>query len=84
MLLYFNEFSDTLFLVVYCYCSMHQEVTIFSSSSFSVRIPKPLVTRSTLEIIIPDHAVPKLVTKSKNKLAQISEVSRLCFRELMD
>lgn len=83
MLLYFNEFSDTLFLVVYCYCSMHQEVTIFSSS-FSVRIPKPLVTRSTLEIVIPDHAVPKLVTKSKNKLAQISEVSRLCFLELMD
>ncbi|KAJ9172206.1 hypothetical protein P3X46_015471 [Hevea brasiliensis] len=39
------------------------------------RIPKPLVTRSTLEIVIPDHAVPKLVTKSKNKLAQISELS---------
>ncbi|KDP45554.1 hypothetical protein JCGZ_18179 [Jatropha curcas] len=39
------------------------------------RIPKPLVTRSTLEIVIPEHAVPKLVTKSKNKLAQISELS---------
>ncbi|KAF2304903.1 hypothetical protein GH714_000425 [Hevea brasiliensis] len=39
------------------------------------RIPKPLVTRSTLEIVIPDHAVPKLVTKSKNKLSQISELS---------
>lgn len=34
----------------------------------------PLVTRSTLEVVIPDPAVPKLITKSKNKLAQISEV----------
>lgn len=41
---------------------------------FSFRIAVPLVTRSTLEVVIPDHAVPKLVTKSKNKLAQISEV----------
>ncbi|XP_048232902.1 RNA-binding KH domain-containing protein RCF3 [Ricinus communis] len=39
------------------------------------RISVPLVTRSILEIVIPDHAVPKLVTKSKNKLAQISELS---------
>ncbi|CAI0452482.1 unnamed protein product, partial [Linum tenue] len=39
------------------------------------RIPMTLVTRSILEVVIPDHAVPKLVTKSKNKLAQISEVS---------
>ncbi|KAJ8751955.1 hypothetical protein K2173_000701 [Erythroxylum novogranatense] len=39
------------------------------------RIPKPLVTRSTLEVVIPDYAVPKLVAKSKSKLAQISELS---------
>lgn len=35
----------------------------------------PLVTRSTLEVVIPEPAVPKLITKSKNKLAQISEVA---------
>uniref|UniRef100_A0A2P2JBA4 KH domain-containing protein At4g18375-like n=1 Tax=Rhizophora mucronata TaxID=61149 RepID=A0A2P2JBA4_RHIMU len=39
------------------------------------RIPKPLVTRSTLEVIIPDYAVPKLIAKSRSKLAQISELS---------
>uniref|UniRef100_A0A5B6YGY1 K Homology domain-containing protein n=1 Tax=Davidia involucrata TaxID=16924 RepID=A0A5B6YGY1_DAVIN len=39
------------------------------------RIPVPLVTRSILEVVIPQHAVPKLITKSKNKLAQISELS---------
>lgn len=42
--------------------------------SFSFRYSVPLVTRSTLEVVIPDPAVPKLITKSKNKLAQISEV----------
>ncbi|KAL6320388.1 hypothetical protein AAG906_007085 [Vitis piasezkii] len=39
------------------------------------RIPVTLVTRSTLEVVIPEHAVPKLITRSKNKLAQISEWS---------
>lgn len=39
------------------------------------RIPVTLVTRSTLEVVIPEPAVPKLITKSKNKLAQISELS---------
>ncbi|OMO93594.1 hypothetical protein COLO4_16792 [Corchorus olitorius] len=39
------------------------------------RIPVTLVTRSTLEVVIPEHAIPKLITKSKNKLAQISELS---------
>ncbi|GMY07555.1 RNA-binding KH domain-containing protein RCF3 isoform X1 [Fagus crenata] len=39
------------------------------------RIPVTLVTRSTLEVAIPEHAVPKLIMKSKNKLAQISELS---------
>ncbi|KAF5731273.1 KH domain-containing protein [Tripterygium wilfordii] len=39
------------------------------------RLPGPLVTRSTFEVVIPDYAVPKLITKSKNKLAQISEIS---------
>ena len=48
-----------------------------TSSYFLVRIPVTLVTRSTLEVVIPEPAVPKLITKSKNKLAQISEVSLL-------
>ncbi|KAF7816677.1 RNA-binding KH domain-containing protein RCF3 [Senna tora] len=39
------------------------------------RIPVPLVTRSTLEVVLPEYAVPKLTAKSKNKLAQISELS---------
>ncbi|XP_059304558.1 RNA-binding KH domain-containing protein RCF3 [Lycium ferocissimum] len=34
-----------------------------------------LVTRSILEVVIPPHAAPKLITKSRNKLAQISELS---------
>lgn len=40
------------------------------------RIAVPLVTRSTIEVVIPELAVPKLITKSKNKLAMISELSR--------
>ncbi|KAL9997816.1 putative K domain-containing protein [Helianthus debilis subsp. tardiflorus] len=39
------------------------------------RIVMPMVTRSTLEVVIPEYAVPKLITKSRNKLAQISELS---------
>lgn len=39
------------------------------------RFPVSLVTRSILEVVLPEHAVPKLITKSKNKLAQISELS---------
>ncbi|KAI4337987.1 hypothetical protein L6164_016345 [Bauhinia variegata] len=39
------------------------------------RIPLPLVTRSTLEVVLPEYAVPKLIAKSKSKLAQISELS---------
>lgn len=48
---------------------------ILTTDLFSSRIPVTLVTRSTLEVVIPEHAVPKLITRSKNKLAQISEVS---------
>ncbi|XP_071732177.1 RNA-binding KH domain-containing protein RCF3-like [Rutidosis leptorrhynchoides] len=39
------------------------------------RRPVQLVTRSILEVVIPDYAVPKLITKSRNKLAQISQLS---------
>ncbi|XP_019415294.1 PREDICTED: KH domain-containing protein HEN4-like [Lupinus angustifolius] len=39
------------------------------------RITVPLVTRSTLEVVIPEYAVPKLIARSKSKLAQISELS---------
>ncbi|GAB2265054.1 hypothetical protein Dimus_000121 [Dionaea muscipula] len=35
----------------------------------------PLVTRSTLEVVIPDFAAPKLLAKSNSKLSQISELS---------
>lgn len=41
-----------------------------------VRISVPLVTRSTLEVVLPEYAVPKLTAKSKSKLAQISEVCK--------
>ncbi|KAK9122182.1 hypothetical protein Syun_019799 [Stephania yunnanensis] len=37
------------------------------------RLSVPLVTKSTLEVIIPEHAIPKLIVR--NKLAQISELS---------
>ncbi|KAE9604027.1 putative K domain-containing protein [Lupinus albus] len=39
------------------------------------RITVPLVTRSTLEVVIPEYAVLKLIARSKSKLAQISELS---------
>lgn len=39
------------------------------------RLAVPLVTRSILEVVIPEQAVSKLVTRSRNKLAQISELS---------
>ncbi|XP_012439974.1 RNA-binding KH domain-containing protein RCF3 [Gossypium raimondii] len=45
------------------------------SAIASSRITVPLVTRSTLEVVIPDFAVPKLIAKSKTKLARISELS---------
>ncbi|CAM8908977.1 unnamed protein product [Rhodiola kirilowii] len=41
----------------------------------SNRKPLTLVKRSILEVVIPEHAVPKLLAKSKNKLVQISELS---------
>lgn len=41
----------------------------------STRIQVPMVTRSTLEVVIPEYAVSRLLGKSKNKLAQISELS---------
>lgn len=41
----------------------------------SGRIQVPMVTRSTLEVVIPEYAVTRLLGKSKNKLAQISELS---------
>jgi len=53
--------------------SIHIHMPLF----LVARIPVPLVTRSTLEVVIPPHAAPKLITKSRNKLAQISEVSSL-------
>ena len=51
----------------------------YISFDIPIRIPVPLVTRSTLEVVIPEPAVPQLITKSKNKLAQISEVAVVKF-----
>ncbi|XP_072992704.1 LOW QUALITY PROTEIN: RNA-binding KH domain-containing protein RCF3-like [Typha latifolia] len=39
------------------------------------RFSVPLVTRSTLEVVIPKSAVPSLIMRSGSKLAQISEMS---------
>ncbi|KAL8095715.1 RNA-binding KH domain-containing protein RCF3-like isoform X2 [Apium graveolens] len=51
--------------------NMHQE----NVPSSLRRFHGPLVTRSILEVVIPHHAVPKLIAESKNKLSQISELS---------
>ncbi|CAN8302099.1 unnamed protein product [Cochlearia groenlandica] len=51
--------------------SEHRDEFPVTTSRMSV----PLVTRSTLEVVLPDQAIPKLVSKSRNKLAQISEWS---------
>lgn len=50
--------------------AVHREDT----TSILNRISVPLVTRSTLEVVLPPHTAAKLVTKSK-KLAFISELS---------
>ncbi|KAK9665227.1 hypothetical protein RND81_14G099100 [Saponaria officinalis] len=44
-------------------------------TSCSTRIQVPMVTRSTLEVVIPEYAVARLLAKSKNKLNQISQLS---------
>lgn len=40
----------------------------------SCRLPAPVVTKKTLEVVIPEHAVPSLMMRSGSKLNQISEV----------
>lgn len=47
----------------------------FFKSSFLLRFSAPLVTRSTLEVVIPKSAVQSLLMRSGSKLAQISEVN---------
>lgn len=42
----------------------------------------PLVTTSTLEVVIPQHAVAKLVRKSKDMVSQISEVMTVFLSQL--
>ncbi|XP_077212521.1 RNA-binding KH domain-containing protein RCF3-like isoform X2 [Tasmannia lanceolata] len=44
-------------------------------SSVPNRLHVPLLTKKTLEIVIPEHAIPSLTMRSGNKLAQISEMS---------
>ncbi|XP_058100519.1 RNA-binding KH domain-containing protein RCF3 isoform X2 [Magnolia sinica] len=44
-------------------------------SSGPSRSLTPVVTKKTLEVIIPEHAVPSLIMRSGSKLAQISEMS---------
>ncbi|KAL8143504.1 hypothetical protein V2J09_016536 [Rumex salicifolius] len=41
----------------------------------SNRIQVPLVTRSTLEVVIPEYAVSRLLAQQQKKLGQISELS---------
>ncbi|XP_068644991.1 RNA-binding KH domain-containing protein RCF3-like [Aristolochia californica] len=43
--------------------------------SVPTRFHAPIVTKSTLEVIIPEHAIPSLRMRSGSKLAQISEMS---------
>nr|CAD1839235.1 unnamed protein product [Ananas comosus var. bracteatus] len=54
--------------------SYHSKDTRASASGLK-RFPVPLVTRSTLEVVIPKSAVPNLMMRSRSKLAQISEIS---------
>ncbi|XP_077226956.1 RNA-binding KH domain-containing protein RCF3-like [Tasmannia lanceolata] len=44
-------------------------------SSALNRFHAPLVTKTTLEVVIPEPAIPSLIMRSGNKLAQISEMS---------
>ncbi|KAF6146011.1 hypothetical protein GIB67_033370 [Kingdonia uniflora] len=44
-------------------------------SGLNSRLSVPLVTKSTLEVVIPKHAISKLIMRSGSKLAQISELS---------
>ncbi|KAG9142940.1 hypothetical protein Leryth_006208 [Lithospermum erythrorhizon] len=53
----------------------HSESEHRETKPSGYRLAVPLVTRSILEVVIPPYAATKLVTKSKNKLAQISELS---------
>ncbi|KAI3835580.1 hypothetical protein MKW98_027492 [Papaver atlanticum] len=48
-----------------------QEEAPVNSNRYSL----PLVTRSILEVVIPEHAISKLTMRSGNRLAQISELS---------
>ncbi|KAJ0961107.1 hypothetical protein J5N97_000922 [Dioscorea zingiberensis] len=43
--------------------------------SVTRRLSAPLVTKTTLEVIIPEHAVRSLTMRSGSKLTQISELS---------
>ncbi|GJZ67403.1 hypothetical protein Tco_0630643 [Tanacetum coccineum] len=65
-------------------CAAGNAFTAMLKRLVSLRIAIPLVTRSILEVVIPQYAVPKLITKSRNKIAQISEfiVDSCCFAYL--
>ncbi|KAL4205076.1 hypothetical protein AMTRI_Chr01g135350 [Amborella trichopoda] len=39
------------------------------------RFPKALITRTTVEVLIPENAIAALISRSGSKLAQISEIS---------
>ncbi|XXG66859.1 hypothetical protein AAC387_Pa06g0342 [Persea americana] len=55
---------------------LEQEGTNFhEGSSRQGRITSVLVTKRTLEVVIPEQAVPSLIMRSGSKLAQISEMS---------
>lgn len=54
-----------------------QEATNAYEEGFGapVRPPVPIATKRTMEVVIPEHAVPSLIMRSGSKLAQISEMS---------
>ncbi|XXG77528.1 hypothetical protein AAC387_Pa08g1666 [Persea americana] len=55
--------------------SEQEETDAYEGSSGPSRLPTPIVTKKTLEVVIPEHAVPSLIMRSGSKLAQISEMS---------
>ncbi|KAG9447845.1 hypothetical protein H6P81_013973 [Aristolochia fimbriata] len=52
-----------------------EENNVEEVPSVPTRFHAPIVTKSTLEVVIPEHAIPSLTMRSRSKLALISEMS---------
>ncbi|XP_068665369.1 RNA-binding KH domain-containing protein RCF3 [Aristolochia californica] len=61
-----------------------EESNAEEAPSVPTRFHAPIVTKSTLEVIIPEHAIPSLRMRSGSKLAQISEMSGATVRFVED